>query len=145
MKLTSYQVAELWGQINVVCWRLERISKYTRDSKEFHKNLDMLLELKQRLREHEMSNVDIAEMLTNATVNFFEVEIRNEENGGISPSTLDSAWDSLAQAPDDVIIEWCDDDTVNDETGVKEFRDHIQFMHQKLGGDTLLDDLLPRG
>jgi hypothetical protein len=145
MKLTNYQVADLWGQINVICWRLERISKYTHDSKEFQKNLNKLLELKQKLKEHEMADVDISEMMTNATINFFEVEIRNEADGGISPSTLNSAWDSLQQAPEDVIIEWCDDNSVNDATGVKEFRDHIQWMHQKLGGETLLEDLFQKG
>lgn len=37
---------------------------------------------------------------------FFGVEIRNEDDGGTSPSTLFSANDSLEQAPDDVIEDW---------------------------------------
>ena len=35
------------------------------------------------------------------TKEFFRAEIRNEQNGGISPSTLYSALDSLNQYPDD--------------------------------------------
>lgn len=38
---------------------------------------------------------------------FFGVEIRNEAQGGVQPATLASALDSLEQAPDDVVAEWC--------------------------------------
>lgn len=38
---------------------------------------------------------------------FFKVEIRNEQHGGVSPATLESAIDSWNQAPDDVLARWC--------------------------------------
>lgn len=37
---------------------------------------------------------------------FFQVELANEPAGGVSPSTLDSAHDSLCQAPEEVIRTW---------------------------------------
>ena len=37
---------------------------------------------------------------------FFEVESRNESDGGVSPATLASALDSLEQAPDYVVHDW---------------------------------------
>lgn len=36
---------------------------------------------------------------------FFEAEIANESNGGDSPATIQTALDSLAQMPDDVLEE----------------------------------------
>lgn len=44
--------------------------------------------------------------INKAMSNFFGVEIRNEQHGGVSPATLGSANDSLLQAPTDVIDEW---------------------------------------
>lgn len=38
---------------------------------------------------------------------FFEVEIRNEDAGGVRPACLGSAKDSWDQAPADVRAEWC--------------------------------------
>lgn len=38
--------------------------------------------------------------------NLFEVEIRNERFGGISPSTVSSALDSFQQAPKKVLRSW---------------------------------------
>jgi hypothetical protein len=43
---------------------------------------------------------------------FFEVEVRNEDYGGVRPSTLDSAVDSLLQAPDETLTDWFDDDPI---------------------------------
>ena len=82
--------------------------------------------------------------LTDAQINFFEVEIANEIHGGVSPATLDSAWDSLIQAPNDVIAEWCleDSDSIRGKGGFKEFKYSIQELHQKFGGQTKLIDLL---
>jgi len=37
---------------------------------------------------------------------FFEVEVRNESDGGVSPATLASALDSLEQTPDVVVHDW---------------------------------------
>lgn len=45
-------------------------------------------------------------VLSNSMRNFFEVEIRNEEKGGVSPATLSSALDSIRQAPPDVLESW---------------------------------------
>ena len=80
--------------------------------------------------------------LTNAQINFFEVEIRNESEGGVSPSTLQSACDSLSQAPDDVIISWCDDDVVRDHETVANFIDSVETLRKQWGENTLLEDLL---
>jgi len=44
--------------------------------------------------------------LSEAMSKFFNVEIRNEAQGGISPSTLGSAHDSIEQAPHDVLASW---------------------------------------
>ena len=41
--------------------------------------------------------------------NFFEVEIRNEAFGGVSPSNLNSAWESWRQAPVWVLYSWTKD------------------------------------
>jgi hypothetical protein len=81
--------------------------------------------------------------LTNAQINFFEVEIRNEREGGVSPSTLGSACESLEQAPEDVIIDWCDDDTVTDGEQVNEFITSVQGLVSLHGEDCLLIELLP--
>ena len=37
---------------------------------------------------------------------FFQTEIRNEAEGGVSPATLGSAHESLCQAPMPVISDW---------------------------------------
>ena len=36
----------------------------------------------------------------------FETEIRNEDRGGETPSTIGSAYDSFLQAPGEVITSW---------------------------------------
>jgi hypothetical protein len=84
------------------------------------------------------------ELLTNAQINFFEVEIRNEDQGGVSPATIDSALDSLIQAPPDVIVEWCNEGTVRDESLVPEFVDSIRHLRDHFGGNTTLEELLLR-
>ncbi|MGH7175677.1 MAG: hypothetical protein ACREGR_04960 [Minisyncoccia bacterium] len=81
--------------------------------------------------------------LTNAQINFFEVEIRNEDEGGDSPSTLRSAYDSLQQAPNDVIADWCNDDTVTNDEQAEDFVCSVKNLMDKYGEDCLLDDLLP--
>ena len=48
--------------------------------------------------------------LTVPIINFFAVEVRNEDDGGVSPATLASAFDSFVQAPDDVLSDWCEID-----------------------------------
>ena len=82
--------------------------------------------------------------LTNAQVNFFDVELRNEREGGVSPSDLNSAIESLEQAPEDIVIGWCDDEAVHDDQTVHDFFDSLKSLRKTYGGDTLLKDLLPR-
>ena len=45
--------------------------------------------------------------VSEALKSFFEVEIRNEDEGGVRPATLDSAKGSWMQAPEDVRASWC--------------------------------------
>lgn len=68
--------------------------------------------------------------------NFFEVEIRNENFGGVSPSTLNSASDSLFQAPDDVIADWA---KTEDVAALKLEFNRVML---NLGGETKLEDIL---
>ncbi len=75
-----------------------------------------------------------------AIVNFFGVEVRNEEQGGDSPANLQSALDSLKQADNATIIEWCDDDTVRDAAGVERFKKTIEKMVETYGGTTELEN-----
>lgn len=67
---------------------------------------------------------------------FFKVEIRNEAFGGIAPSTLDSAYDSLSQASPDVVRDWCRGNR-------KRLLKKLETLRQQLGGGTLLMELLP--
>lgn len=70
---------------------------------------------------------------------FFYIEIRNEDNGGIRPSTLHSAVDSLTQAPDDVVDEWLGKGDVGRRAAITLL--HLLWV---LGEDTELRDLLDR-
>jgi len=73
--------------------------------------------------------------------NFFWVEIRNEEQGGISPATLYSALDSWEQAPQDVLESWT-------ETEGKEETDYIKkelkSLIKKHSGKTELEEAMMR-
>lgn len=82
--------------------------------------------------------------LTAAQINFFEVEIRNEDEGGVSPATLFSAYDSLVQAPDDVIESWCDDDAVRtaEPQSFRDFVHGVKLLMDQHGADTTLESLL---
>lgn len=81
--------------------------------------------------------------LTNACINFFEVEIRNEKQGGVSPATLGSALDSLDQAPDNIIEEWCSDDTVPGESGdAQEFYNYVKDLADRFGHHRTLESML---
>jgi hypothetical protein len=71
--------------------------------------------------------------LTLSHRNFFDVEIRNELSGGVSPATLDSAVESLEQAPNDLIVEWCDDEAVTKET-MPDFVASVVAMRDQFGG-----------
>lgn len=51
---------------------------------------------------------DEPKYISDALLNFFRVEIRNEAEGGVSPATLQSAADSMAQAPVNVFCSWCE-------------------------------------
>jgi hypothetical protein len=139
-------LAELWSESRLKAQNICRIERTSRDQSELFKMVDDLQALTRKLKQHNVATIiergEVKEMLTNATVNFFQVEINNEADGGDSPSTLDSAVDSLQQAPDDVVVEWCNDDAVMDEKGVGEFFTHVKNMREKLGSDTELEDLL---
>lgn len=67
---------------------------------------------------------------------FFEMEIRNEEHGGVSPSTLNSALDSATQFPENH----------HEDFPTKESLEHLEEDIRKLMGfnddDTELSDLL---
>ena len=80
--------------------------------------------------------------LTCAQINFFDAEIDNERHGGVVPATLDSAVESLEQAPWDVVVSWADDETVQDEVGVQEFVTSIYRLREEQGGSTTLRELL---
>jgi len=79
-------------------------------------------------------------ILTQAETNFFCVEVRNEDEGGDRPATLSSAYDSLTQAPADVIIEWCDDPSVHDDASVTAFIEAISRLHDD-HGDIMLEEI----
>lgn len=38
--------------------------------------------------------------------NFFKVEVRNQDAGGVDPATISSAQDTFRQTPDDVLRSW---------------------------------------
>ena len=73
--------------------------------------------------------------LSNHAKRLFEVEIRNEDLGGVRPSTLGSAQDSLSQAPDDVVAEWTG-------TNLNGITQEMNELIKKYGNDELLQDLL---
>jgi len=81
---------------------------------------------------------------------FFEVEIENENHGGIVPATtLDSANDSLSQAPEDVVAGWTmiDLDKGNDNSGephpeIVAIENEVEELIKRYGGDCLLRELL---
>ena len=66
----------------------------------------------------------------------FEAEIRNENNGGVRPSTLSSAIDSVMQMPDDIL----DDMTGDESRGVLVA---LLMLRDRLPGSTRLEELLP--
>jgi hypothetical protein len=70
-----------------------------------------------------------------ALKSFFECEVRNEDDGGVSPATLGSAMDSWVQAPDDVLEDWCGGKT--DLAGVKKA---LQALIKKYGTSWRLTD-----
>lgn len=85
-----------------------------------------------------MSTPDItsAKKLLNEDVrDFFMAEIANERDGGVTPSTLSSAIDSVAQAPDYVLERVL-------KNGVADSMRVLLVLRDMLPGDTLLIDLL---
>jgi hypothetical protein len=90
--------------------------------------------------------------VTPALIRFFAVEIENEEQGGVSPATLQSALDSWDQAPQPVLHEFLgQDDEVGAYDGLatvetNEANDFIDARKAELdrlikihGGDTKLE------
>lgn len=71
----------------------------------------------------------LTKWVTNNLENFFRAEIANERNGGITPSTLSSAIDSLSQYPDGFRL------TLDDVVALLLIRDNLP-------GDTELREFL---
>lgn len=93
-------------------------------------------QIRERLTQEQSAHLHLsAEM-----VNFFTTEIRNEVEGGTSPSTLFSAADSLAQAPVDVIASWFNLDNAYEEV-VGQLAKFAWLLVQH-DPRTTLDDLL---
>lgn len=57
---------------------------------------------------HFASKIHKVRIISQPLACFFRVELRNEQQGGVSPATLASAWDSWYQAPNDVKMGWCE-------------------------------------
>jgi hypothetical protein len=78
-------------------------------------------------------NIDTAKSLVTPNIErLFHAEIANECDGGVSPSTLFSAVDSMVQAPDIMCEGWTSDD-------------FIKFIHilEWVGDKTELREILP--
>jgi len=73
--------------------------------------------------------------MNKTTLNFFKAEIRNEKNGGISPSNLSSALDSLNQYPKDYFIL---------DFGLTKslMKQRLKNLIKKYGGNTKLEGFL---
>jgi hypothetical protein len=67
--------------------------------------------------------------LSDALVAFFHVEIRNEQEGGVAPATVESALDSFDQAPKYVLASWMD----LGEYGAGEMPDHVEHAVDAAG------------
>ena len=69
---------------------------------------------------------------------FFAVEIRNEDQGGIRPATLGSALESWQQAPEDIRKSWC-----HYKVNLKKVGEELKYLVQTYGGDYPLRKFLP--
>ncbi len=69
---------------------------------------------------------------------FFAAEIRNEDEGGNRPATLDSALGSWVQAPEDVLADW----TGADEDGLEQLEEELRQLIQHYGPDVCLFTLV---
>ena len=109
------------------------------------------IHLGNRAKRRDMS-VTISEELQH----FFGVEIRNENEGGTKPATLDGAQGSWDQAPDDVLVDWLglerkygqwDEMDSLDKVQVKEIMARVELelgdLIEALGGGIELVTLLP--
>lgn len=79
-----------------------------------------------------MSADVVSSWLTEGVERFFYAELANERDGGISPSTLSSAIDSLSQQPDPAFWGMTGEDVV----ALLVLRDHLESW-------TELRDILP--
>jgi len=64
---------------------------------------------------------------------FFQVEIRNEDFVGCHPATLSSALDSAEQAPEEILDEFCGEDS-------SDVVDELDLLITKYGEDAELVD-----
>ena len=76
--------------------------------------------------------------LSTAQLWFFETEMHNEGEGGVSPATLASAVDSLTQAPTPVIASWARIPMPD----VPDFIKGVKTLMEELGGARELEELL---
>lgn len=74
--------------------------------------------------------------------NIFEVEIRNEDLGGVSPSTLESALDSVLQAPYNIVAEWAKAKDTKDQLIRRNAIAEIRRLIKKYGGVKELKELI---
>jgi len=73
---------------------------------------------------------------------FLWAEIRNEDDGGISPTTLESALDSLEQMPDDVLEELNVDIQASGVDG-DALRTELVGLIERLGPDFAVEPHMP--
>jgi hypothetical protein len=74
---------------------------------------------------------------------FFAAEIRNEDEGGIRPATLDSALGSWVQAPEDVLADWTGvPATEEGDEQLEQLEEELRQLIQRYGPDVCLFSLV---
>ena len=75
--------------------------------------------------------------VTPALLKFFVAEIRNEDEGGVRPASLSSAWNSWDQAPEDVRAKWIGSDKL---AMLRDVADEMRLLLDQYGPDLLLQE-----
>lgn len=70
----------------------------------------------------------------------FRAEINNEADGGDSPTTFGSAWDSVQQMTDEVLAEYIEEDA--DSKRIGEVREELRSLKERYGYDYEVEPLL---
>ena len=84
-------------------------------------------------------------MMSDHARRFFEVELRNERDGGVSPATIGSAIESANQAPTDVLDSWMGRMSVRGESANEAagtLRSELANLRDRFGGGFRLQELL---